>query len=193
MHDILIQLARGSGPIPGAIATVAGGVLGGAGFLSASGALLGAIAGLGLLGALSPIAAFIARLTGQSLAQSLAHSLSMPGIPAMSGVAAAAAQVAPANFGQAGSTIMAMAVPPSSGGPATPAEGAAPAAEDAPTETEAQLLNSGRFDEYHLAKAKRLFEAKQFKEAAYQAGASLCHGDLPEAVAIRKAALAAMK
>ena len=54
-------------------------------------------------------------------------------------------------------------------------------------------MNTGRFAEYHLAKAKRLFEAKNFKEAAYQAAASLAHGDLAEASAIRKAALAALK
>jgi len=191
VHDILIQLARGGGPISGAIATVAGSVLGGVGYLSASGMLLGAIAGLGLFGALPPIAAFIARITGQSLAM---PALAMPGMPGMAGVVAAAAQAAPAGFAQAAaSTVMAMATPPSSGGSVTSAPAATPAANAAPTETETQLLSAGRFDEYHLAKAKRLFEAKDFKEAAYQAGASLCHGDLAEAVAIRKAALAAMK
>ena len=56
------------------------------------------------------------------------------------------------------------------------------------TETEAQLLAGGKFAEYHLAKAKRLFEAKDFKEAAYQCAASISHRELPDAKALRKAA-----
>jgi hypothetical protein len=55
------------------------------------------------------------------------------------------------------------------------------------------MLNAGRFAEYHLAKAKRLFEAKNFKEAAYQAAASLAHSDLPEAKTLRAEARAAVK
>lgn len=61
------------------------------------------------------------------------------------------------------------------------------------TETEAQLLASGRFDAYHLAKAKRLFAVGNFKEAAYQAGASMSHVDSVEATELRKTALASAK
>lgn len=68
---------------------------------------------------------------------------------------------------------------------------------DALPETEAQLMAAGRFAEYHLAKAKRHFEAKQFKEAAYQASASIAHGtsnaENAEAIALQKAAKAALK
>ena len=60
-------------------------------------------------------------------------------------------------------------------------------------ETEAQLLAKGKFDAYHLAKAKRLFAAGDMKEAAYQAGASLSHVTSVEAAELRKAALAGIK
>lgn len=62
-----------------------------------------------------------------------------------------------------------------------------------PTETEAALMNAGRFADYHLAKAKRLFAAGNFKEAAYQASASLAHGSLPEAKELRQKAQAATR
>lgn len=62
-----------------------------------------------------------------------------------------------------------------------------------PTETEAALMNAGRFADYHLAKAKRLFAAGNFKEAAYQASASLGHGNLQEARELRRKAQAALK
>ncbi len=189
MNDLLLQLARGGGPITGAIATVTGGILGGAGFLSGSGLLLGAISGLGLVGITVPIAAIIARTTGQSLNE-----------PALAGLAAAASRMGPAGAADAAaSTVSAMsALPPSggaasSGGTAATGSAAAPAVDETVTATETELLNSGRFPEYHLAKAKRYFATQNFKEAAYQASASLAHGDLAEAVELRKAALAAAK
>ena len=105
VNDLLLQLARGGSPITGAIATVAGGILGGASFLSGSGLLLGAISGLGLLGIAAPIAAFIARTTGQSLNE-----------PAFAGAAAAASRMAPAGMvPAAASTVAAMAAPHSTG------------------------------------------------------------------------------
>ena len=61
------------------------------------------------------------------------------------------------------------------------------------TETEAKLINDGRFAEYHLAKAKRAFAAQDFRTALTQAAASLAHGDLTEAAQLRAAAKAAMK
>jgi hypothetical protein len=57
------------------------------------------------------------------------------------------------------------------------------------TESEGELLAAGRFSEYHLAKAKRLFESGNLKEAIYQAGASLSHNpENNEARALRKQA-----
>lgn len=72
------------------------------------------------------------------------------------------------------------------------AESAAVAAEAA-TETEAQLMDAGRYAEYHLAKAKRHFAAGNFKEAAYQASASLSHGGSAEARELKSKAQASMK
>ncbi len=48
-----------------------------------------------------------------------------------------------------------------------------------------ELLNTGRFAEYHLQKAKAAFAAGEYAAADYQAAASLCHDRLPEAVALR--------
>lgn len=48
-----------------------------------------------------------------------------------------------------------------------------------------ELLNTGRFAEYHLEKAKAAFAAGEFAAADYQAAASLCHDRLPDAVAMR--------
>jgi hypothetical protein len=81
---------------------------------------------------------------------------------------------------------------PSSPQPAAVALGASPPQSAAPdiTESESSLLAAGRFAEYHLTKAKRLLAARNFKDAAHHAAASLAHGDLPEAVSVRKAALA---
>lgn len=57
------------------------------------------------------------------------------------------------------------------------------------TESEGELLNTGRFSEYHLAKAKRLFALGNLKEAIYQAGACLSHNPRnAEARALRKQA-----
>lgn len=61
------------------------------------------------------------------------------------------------------------------------------------TESEASLMNAGRFADYHLAKAKRYFAVGDFKEAAYQASASLAHGGLADAQELRRKAQAAAK
>ncbi len=60
-------------------------------------------------------------------------------------------------------------------------------------ETEAKILEAGRFAEYHLAKAKRMLAARDYKNAAYQAGASLAHDDLAEARQVLAEARAAIK
>ena len=49
------------------------------------------------------------------------------------------------------------------------------------TETEAQMLSAGRFSEYHLTKAKRIFEAGNFKEAAHQAAIATLMPELARA------------
>jgi tartrate dehydratase beta subunit/fumarate hydratase class I family protein len=57
------------------------------------------------------------------------------------------------------------------------------------TESEGELLAAGRFSDYHLAKAKRLFASGNLKEAIYQAGACLSHNPHnAEARALRKQA-----
>ncbi len=48
-----------------------------------------------------------------------------------------------------------------------------------------ELLNTGKFAEYHLQKAKAAFADGDFAAADYQAAASLCHDRLAEAVALR--------
>jgi hypothetical protein len=78
---------------------------------------------------------------------------------------------------------VAAAGPPSDkksvGSPGSGASGAGAGGEEehdtSATESEAELLNAGRFSDYHLTKAKRLFDEGNFKEAIYQAGASLAH------------------
>jgi hypothetical protein len=157
MSSNLAQLARGGTPLFGGIAALVGGIAGGAGFLSASGVVMGLFAGLGVLG----LAAIVASLMSGKVATETA--------PEAAGAIDVAAVAAAVTSGKA------------------PGEGKVEA-----TETEAKLLADGRFPEYHLAKAKRFLEAKNYKEAAYQAGASLSHGDLAEAAEIRKAAVAAM-
>jgi hypothetical protein len=61
---------------------------------------------------------------------------------------------------------------------------ASPTGEDA-SGTLAELLNTGRFAEYHLEKAKMALANGELAAADYQAAASLCHDHLPEAVAMR--------
>lgn len=43
------------------------------------------------------------------------------------------------------------------------------------------LLENGRFAEYHLERAKLFLAHGNYKLAQYQAKASLCHGNLPAA------------
>jgi hypothetical protein len=60
---------------------------------------------------------------------------------------------------------------------------------DDSTATDDELLARGQFGLYHLRRAKRALDRGDFKEALYQAGASLSHEPhLAEAKAIRDAA-----
>ncbi len=164
-------LERAFSPLIATVVAIAGAIAGGTIYISLSGALLGLICTLAILG----ILASVFDLLG------LFPETSSPGserAPASTAITAASAPTE-SSMAEIQSTLPADAP-------------IAPVKIDA-TETEADLLNSGRFAEYHLAKAKRLFEAKNFKEAAYQAAASLAHGDLPEAKELRKTALAAGK
>ena len=167
MADRMAHFARGSGPITGAVAGVAGGIIGGAVYLSISGVVLGTLMGLSLGGVLVFLSSLFAKLTGSKSGPAHASPSATPSTPSSSSPISADAVV---------STI--------------PAEAGIPLEVLDVTQSEAQLLAAGRFNHYHLAKAKRLFEAKNFKEAAYQASASLSHGTLAEAAQLRKLALA---
>jgi hypothetical protein len=148
VNSFLEQLTGPWGARVAAAGALAGGVGGGAFYLSLSGVLWGLLSVLGALGVLATASDAVARLTGAGDAPATA-------------VSAPVAEVA---------------------------AGAASAVEEE-TGTEAELLSQGRFDEYHLAKAKRFMAAGDGKQAAYHAGASLAHGDLPEAHRLRKSAL----
>ena len=172
MSATMSPLERAFTPLAAAVVATAGAIAGGTIYISLSGALLGLIGTLAILGILA---------SGFDLLGIFPRTTSPPGsarAPASTSTAAAFAATE-SSMAEIQSTL-----PP--GAPIAPEKIEA-------TETEAEYLNSGRFAEYHLAKAKRLFEAKNFKEAAYQASASLAHGDLPEAKPLRKAALAAAK
>jgi hypothetical protein len=165
VDDRLAQFANGSNPIVAAMAGVAGGLIGGGIYLSISGVVLGTLMGLSLGGILVFLSSLFAKLTG-----SKSEATKSP-------VGTAPISV-PISAGAVVSTV--------------PAEAGIPQEVLDVTQSEAQLLAAGRFDHYHLAKAKRLFEAKNFKEAAYQCAASLSHGSLAEAANLRKTALAAI-
>ncbi|MFM1815159.1 MAG: hypothetical protein RLZ98_1854 [Pseudomonadota bacterium] len=47
------------------------------------------------------------------------------------------------------------------------------------------LINQGRFAEYHIAKAKIAVANKDYKSAKYEVEASICHGRTPEATALK--------
>ena len=154
VNGLLEQLTGSWGARIAAAGALAGGIGGGAFYLSLSGILWGIIGVLGTLGLLAIVADVVARLSGGS-----------GGEPA--GAFAAAVPM-----------------------PAGAAAGASAASATADVlDSEAELLSKGRFDEYHLAKAKNYMAAGDSKQAAYHAGASLAHGDLPEAHRLRKSAL----
>jgi hypothetical protein len=192
VSDLTARLEHGGNMPLGGLSAL-GGALAGAGiYLSLSGAILGLVIGLGVCGLLATFAALVARLRGGA---------EVPAAPARAAIQVAAPQVAPAvheHFSPAAAagTSRSATVQPAPAAPAAPATAAVAVTPDADaviSDTEAQLLNSGRFAEYHLAKAKRLMAAGQHREAAVQASASLAHGDLTEARSIYDTGRAAAK
>lgn len=216
MNETLAHLARVLNPLIGGLIMLAGSFAGGLVSNSPMGAILGAVAGaalgLGISGIIGMLGTIEAKLDRASAAvigdKPRARVLAATSQPAIAPVAGPAAGyiAGHAMNGQAG-PIIAPAMPPASPVPAAaaiaapavavastlPAGAPIEAAKIEATETEAQLLAAGRFADYHLAKAKRLFAAKSFRDAAHQAAASLAHGELPEAAELRKSALAALK
>lgn len=171
MSATISPLERAFSPLGAAVVAAGGAIAGGIVYISFSGVLLGLICALAILGIVASILDAIGLFPEVAPAATFRST---------SSTSSAAALVSKESY-------MAEIV-------STQPAGAPIAAEKIePTETEAQLLNSGRFAEYHLAKATRLFDAKNYKEAAYQAAASLAHGDLPAAKTIRQTALAALK
>ena len=156
-------------------AGVAGLVGGGLWYLSAPGAVFGLLMALAIMGGLTIVLTTIGALEDGVPAPATATAYAPTATPSAAYSAAAPAPIT-------GMTAIETTLPP---------DAPIAAAKIEATETEAQLLAAGRFADYHLAKAKRLYAAKNFKEAAYQAAASLAHGDLAEAHTTRKAALAA--
>lgn len=190
MNDILSQLAqRLNLPVAG-IAAGAGGIAFGGIYLSFSGLFLGVVLALGLLGVTAVMISLISPGVDGSIG------------PAMAGAGAPLSALAPSmpsTSHAVAQTVMASTSSGPTGGPMRTVDSTLPAgapvepAKIEATETEAELLNAGRFAEYHLAKAKRFFASNNAKEAAYQAAASLAHGDLPEAKELRTKALAVAK
>ncbi len=158
MNGLVEQLTGTWGARIAAAGAVAGGIGGGAFYLSLSGILWGIMSVLGTLGLLAIVADVVARLSrgsGVEPAGAFAATVPMPTGAAAGSSAASATASATADM----------------------------------LDSEAELLSQGRFDEYHLAKAKHYMAAGDTKQAAYHAGASLAHGDLPEAHRLRKLAL----
>lgn len=169
MSTALSTLERALHPATAGIAALIGAVGGGAIYLSLSGAALGLITALGVLGIAAIALSVLGWLSGDT------------------GQARRDPTAAPSP------TMAAAALVPSAAQVTSSAAATGDGVDVVPTETEAESLAAGRFADYHLAKAQRLLAAGHFKEAVYQAGASLSHGDLPEARQVLATARAAMK
>lgn len=191
MSDLTSGLARGGNTQLGGLSALAGALAGAGIYLSLSGALLGLLMALGICGLLATIAAVVARaIGGDDTAPAAARGASAAAGPA---VASAVQQ----HFASAGGGVPSRSAEASTLPAATAAQppvGTGEAGAEAPeSDSEARLLSTGRFAEYHLSKAKRHATAGQHREAAVQASASLAHGDLAEARSIYTAARAAAK
>lgn len=194
MNEALAHAAKALNPLLAVVITLAGAILGGSVINASFGVVVGLLAGAAVAIALCGSVAMLAVMSDIPAVAAAARSLSA--MPAPQTVAAAPAVPAYAHGGHAmnGHPVSSAAVGTAAAAGTTTSGGAGgtPVVVEV-TESEAQLLSQGRFDVYHLAKAKRLFAAGEFKEAAYQAGASMSHRDLPEAASLRKAALASLK
>lgn len=178
----------------GAICAAVGGLVGGAIYISLSGVILGILMGFAVCGALAMLASLFALVTGDTVEPAFAQAAGSPAyqssLPGVASVGQASTNTVNTVVNTQGSSTPANTVAQNT----LPPEVAALAPDKFEvTQTEAQLMADGKFAEYHLAKAKRLFDAGNMKEAAYQAGASLSHATSAGATELRKAALAANK
>jgi hypothetical protein len=134
----------------------------------------------------SPMGGIVGLIGGTALALALCGNLAMLSAVAVSAGSSPIVDTRPRQEALPPLTLVspvATAGPPSDkqgvGSSGSVASGSGATGEEAhdtsATESEAELLNAGRFSDYHLTKAKRLFGEGNFKEAAYQAGASLAH------------------
>ena len=197
MNEVLARLARALNPLLGIIIAIGGACAGGVIANSPVGAILGAVfgtaLGLGVSGAIAALGSIEGKLASV-LANAPAAAAS---VRLLKPVATALPAYAGGSHAMNGHTHVAIAPAAANSAIAlvstAPTEAAVSDPKIESTETEAQLLAAGKFAEYHLAKAKRLFTANNFKDAAYQASASLAHGDLAEAKEIYKTARAQAK
>lgn len=154
MNGFLSSAAVALNPVIGLVITVAGALIGGKLAGDAPlGMLLGLVAGsavaISLCGAVALLATVVAAIEQPAAAQSAAAD------PMVDQAAIRAAALQAAN-GHAGGSNGATAA----------------SAED---EQLGHLLARGEFSQYHLHKARQALVDKRFKDAAYQAAASLAH------------------
>lgn len=197
MNEVLARLARALNPLLGIVIAIGGACAGGVIANGPVGAILGGVfgtaLGLGICGAIAALASIDGKL-----ASALA---SAPDASASGRLLKPMATALPAYAGGShamnGHTHVA-SVPAAANSAialvsTAPTEAAVSDANIESNDTEAELLAAGKFAEYHLAKAKRLFAANNFKDAAYQATASLAHGDLAGAKELLNTARAQAK
>jgi hypothetical protein len=173
MNGFFASAARNLNPLIGLVITVAGGLIGGK--LAGDqpiGILLGIVGGsaiaIGLCGAVAMLGKVIDAIDQSAIAQATAP--------------ATYATAAPATYAAAAPAPAAAAPMNGAGGHAAGANGAAKATNGSAeermvldTENLDRLMQQGRFAEYHLVRARAALAAGDYKDAAYQAGASLSH------------------
>lgn len=195
MNDLLAQAARALNPALALIITAAGALWGATIVPPPVGLVIGLVSGAAVALALCGAVAMLANLTDRSVVSAVAQT-AKPDIRAQIGNVAAVPAPAYAHGGHAMNGHAPALLPGAVVVPSTvPAEAGVAAVAELVTANESQLLAQGQFD--HLAKAKRLYAAGDAVQAAYQASASLAHGELPgelaEATELRNAARAASK
>ncbi len=194
VNEALAQAAKALNPLLAVVITLAGAIIGGSIINAKFGVVVGLLGGAAVAIALCGSVAMLAVMSDIPAVTAAARSLASAPAPqaiTMASPAPTYAHGGHAMNGQPASSTLAPAIAIVES--TVPAGAGLPPVAIEVTETEAQLLASGRFDAYHLAKAKRLFAVGNFKEAAYQAGASMSHVDSVEATELRKTALASAK
>lgn len=197
MNDLLAQAARALNPVLALIITAAGALWGANIVPPPVGLVIGLVFGAAVALALCGAVAMLANLTDRSAASTAAQA-AKPDIRAPIGNIVAVPAPAYAHGGHAMNGHAPALLPGAVVVPSTvPAEAGVAAVAELVTANESQLLAQGQFAAYHLAKAKRLYAAGDAVQAAYQASASLAHGELAgelaEATELRNAARAASK